>query len=104
MDFLKKAVISFFCGMILGAAWWIGGSAEVAAPEGYYPLSGKIVEIDKEKDYFVVLDGSGFLWEIGEVEDFEVGDGVAIIMWNAGTTTILDDEVVMCHYAGKEVW
>lgn len=100
IPFMILMIIILYFAVIVGAE-----AHGEATPEGFYPRAGRIVEINDQEDFFVVQDGAGFLWEVGEVEDFQEGDIVAMIMWDANTLHVItDDAVVVCHYAGKEVW
>lgn len=66
---------------------------------GLYPKTGFIAEIhDKE---IVIEDTCGNLWAIEQdPEDFEVGDGVSLIMYDNGTERIFDDVIVAMRYNG----
>lgn len=63
--------------------------------------AGIIIEINKEDDYAVVEDSCGLIWEFDEIEDFEIGDLIIMIMDDMRTPeTIMDDVIVSVTYSG----
>ena len=74
----------------------------IIAALGLYPKSGYIVETDRAENLIVIEDANGNLWELEqEVEDWEVGDGVAMIMYDNQTPeSIYDDAIIVCRYSG----
>lgn len=72
-----------------------------AEPE-FYSKAAVVVDITFDAHGEVVVtveDGEGFLWtfylELDEETDIELGDVVALLMWEAGTpNNIFDDEVL----------
>ena len=40
------------------------------------------------------------LWEFYGIEDYQIGDFVSCIVWDAGTQKIFDDEILDVVYAG----
>lgn len=76
-------------------------SSVAAATAEIYPRAGRIVEIDRSEDLVTFVDGTGLLWEFYGAEDYEVGDVVACVFWDADTQDIiLDDEILDVQYAG----
>ena len=67
-----------------------------------YPTCGKIVSVNYETDVAVFEDFNGFRWGFYGVEDFLIGDIVAVIMNDNGTETIFDDQIVDIKYCGYE--
>jgi len=67
---------------------------------GLYPRAGYVCELDRENDTVIIEDASGFLWEIEEIEDWCVGDGCAMIMYDNGTPEVFDDAIVSIRYNG----
>lgn len=72
----------------------------VIAAVGLYPRTGYIVELSTET--VVIEDATGLLWEIeNDADDWCVGDGVSMIMYDNGTEdSICDDCVVVARYSG----
>ena len=72
-----------------------------SADANIYARVGVIYEINYEEDFFVVEDSVGFLWEYNGVEDFNVGDVVAMMMADIeGTPSILDDVILSVTFSG----
>jgi len=68
---------------------------------GLYPKTGFVVEADRVEDRIVIEDATGNLWEMEGVEDWEIGDGASMIMYDNGTPeNIYDDMIVNCRYNG----
>lgn len=65
-----------------------------------YPTCGEIVSVNYETDVAVFEDFNGFQWGFYGVEDWMVGDTIAVIMNDKGTPTIFDDEIVDMKYCG----
>ena len=71
------------------------------APTGEkYALSAQVVECDASTDTVVCEDYTGNLWEFDGVDDWEVGDYVALLMNDCGTSSIYDDEIISARYQG----
>lgn len=76
--------------------------AIATAETDVYPKAAVVVDISFDVHGEVVVtveDGEGFLWsfylELDEETDVELGDVVALIMWEAGTPdNIFDDEIL----------
>lgn len=64
-----------------------------------YPLSTTVTEI--ENDTVTVEDSNGNLWSFNGVEDWQVGDGCALIMHDNSTSEIVDDTIVSTRYQGR---
>ena len=74
--------------------------ADVKAPEGFYPRAAIVVELRYEEDVVIVEDGAGLIWEFSGIEDFDVGDTVAMLMFDNGTPeSIYDDQIVLAYYS-----
>lgn len=69
--------------------------------ENFYPLATVVVEADAEKDVVTLEDGTGNLWTLEGVEDWELGDVCACIMGDNGTENISDDRIVSAKYCGN---
>ena len=92
--FVSVIVVAFFLAAMLPVA---AATAEV----DFYPKAAVVVGINYNNCGEVVVtveDGEGFLWDIYwdlKEDDVELGDVLALIMWEAGTPDfVLDDEVL----------
>lgn len=71
----------------------------LAGVTSIYPNAGTIQNIDVENDTYCIVDNVGDIWEMYGIEDFQVGDNVAMIMSTNGTeNTIYDDSILSVRY------
>lgn len=61
-----------------------------------YPLTTTVTEINN--DTITVEDSNGNLWSFNGVEDWQVGDGCALIMHDNSTSEIVDDTIISAKY------
>lgn len=67
----------------------------------FYPRCAMVTEIDETEDLVTVEDFAGVIWQFYGVEDFIVGDLVAMLLWDCGTPdSIFDDEIIDAVYGG----
>lgn len=66
-----------------------------------YPLSARIVSINETANEITAEDVNGNLWGFTGIEDYALGDTVALIMNSKGTRNIKDDEIVSSRYSGN---
>ena len=64
-----------------------------------YPLTATVTEINN--DTVTVEDTNGNLWSFNGAEDWQVGDGCALIMHDNSTSDIRDDVIISTRYQGK---
>lgn len=64
-----------------------------------YPLSTVVTEINN--DTVTVEDSNGNLWSFNGVEDWQVGDGCALIMHDNSTSEIMDDTIISTRYQDR---
>lgn len=64
-----------------------------------YPLTTTVTEI--ENNTVTVEDSNGNLWSFNGVEDWQVGDGCALIMHDNSTSKIIDDTIISTRYQGR---
>lgn len=67
-----------------------------------YPLCATITYVDESADCFVAEDFNGNMWSFTGVEDWMVGDIMAMTMDDNGTDNIADDTVRDVRYCGYE--
>lgn len=85
------------------ASGWKAGHASAEDkrdPERIYPACAVVVSLDYTADVVTVEDVTGHTWQFYGVEDWCPGDVAALLMYDYGTATILDDEIMTAHYAG----
>lgn len=61
-----------------------------------YPLTTTVTETDN--DTVTVEDSNGNIWSFDGAEDWEVGDGCALIMDDNSTSEIVDDVIISAKY------
>ena len=61
-----------------------------------YPLTTTVTQINN--DTVTVEDSNGNLWSFNGAEDWEVGDGCALIMDDNSTSEIIDDKIISAKY------
>ena len=62
----------------------------------FYPLSTTVTEI--KSDTVTVEDSNGNIWSFDGAEDWQVGDGCALIMHDNSTSEIIDDTIISTRY------
>ena len=96
--FTRKFVFVMVVMLVVVSVLPVFASAET----DIYPKAAVVVEmrINEFGEVIVTVeDGEGFLWdifwELDEETDIELGDVLAMLMWDAGTPDdIFDDEVI----------
>lgn len=68
--------------------------------DNFYATAAVITGIDKTMDYVFCEDYNGTGWGFCGIEDWEMGDIVAILVDDNGTDNIYDDNIVSVRYAG----
>ena len=67
----------------------------LAGVTSIYPNAGRIESVDEKADTFRIVDDAGDIWEMYGIEDFQVGDNVAMIMDTNGTENWIYDDIVL---------
>lgn len=65
-----------------------------------YAATGRVMAVSAGTDTIIVEDYSGNLWAFYGVEDWMEGDCVSLVMSDAGTEEIYDDEILSVRYSG----
>ena len=65
-----------------------------------YPRAMEITRVDLMADKAICIDATGHEWEFYEPEDLEEGDIVICTIYDNGTETIVDDEIVNVIWSG----
>ena len=99
MKRIKLAIITFLCLFVV-----VLGSSKVLAQKensNIYPECLQIVEINQAADIVQGKTCSGLIFSFYGVEDYMLGDLVAVIMDDNGTPeSVLDDIIIDVRYAG----
>lgn len=75
----------------------------IVKENSFYPMTAKIIEIDRAEDIVTVEDSTGNVWEFYGVEDFEKDDCVSMIMDSKNTESIFDDEIINVKYSAWDL-
>lgn len=65
-----------------------------------YPSTCIITEIDKGNDLVTISTATGNEFQFYGVEDYAKGDLVAVIFYDNGTETVIDDQIMDVRYTG----
>ena len=69
--------------------------------ECLYPSYGKVIKVDRKKDVIRIKDTYGNVWVWSGAEDWQKGDGVALLMYDNGTPyKVKDDKIIKLRYVG----
>lgn len=63
-----------------------------------YAKAAIVTNIDRVADVVTFEDCTGNLWDWEGAEDWDVGDGAALLMNSRGTKNIYDDEIISAKY------
>ena len=95
-------IICILLAVLIACCVWFffAGEPNDAAERkpGYYSLDTQVSSIDNDTDLVTCEDGNGNLWEFYGINGRKVGDKVALLMDNMGTTKIEDDEICGATY------
>ena len=84
--------------IIIACAFVVPAHAEQAYC--VYPRTAWVFELDIENNTVVLIDGAGLLWELEELDDWQAGDVVSLLMFDNGTESIYDDIILVAFYGG----
>lgn len=68
------------------------------AASNLYAEAGVVTELDYAADVVTFMDARGMYWSFYGVEDWQVGDLLCAILYDAGTFDPLDDAVISATY------
>lgn len=68
-----------------------------------YATTAIVRAVDPENDLVTVEDYNGFTWGFYGAEDWLPGDCVSMVMNDAGTDLVFDDEIVSVRYSAWEL-
>ena len=68
------------------------------AASNLYAEAGVVTELDYTTDVVTFMDARGMCWSFYGVEDWQVGDLLCAILYDAGTLDPLDDAVIGATY------
>lgn len=103
MDTIIRVVliIAIICAIALSCATApLDIHARAYSDTNLYPTCGVVIEVDESKDTVAFMEANGNIWEFTETEDWMVGDIVAVIMNDMGTSSVYDDTIVSVRYCG----
>lgn len=90
--------IAVIVALFFAAATHSAAIASVSAKGTMYAMTAKVVEVNEAADLVTVMDSAGNLWAFCGCEDWQVNDCASLVMYDAGTQSIYDDEVISARY------
>lgn len=70
---------------------------------GIYSNAGVVTDINLETDTVTATDFNGHEWQFTDVSDWEIGDGISMVMYSNGTKGIEDDIILRTRYHRLEI-
>lgn len=101
---MKKAIISFALGIILGTIITDAIYTENENNYHYYANTAVVTEVNYDSNLVTVEDSTGNIWQFTETEDWEFADTCSMLMDSKGTPNISDDEIIQVTYCAFEVF
>ena len=98
---MKKAIIAL--AIIFGLLTTISVFAKPVEESEIYPLTTKVLRVDRENDIVVCIDCNGNFWEFEGAEDWMEGDCATLLMNDCATETIFDDVIEDVRYSTWEL-
>lgn len=96
---MKRAIITTLIAGTMAAAI-AGCSAQAQNNSREYPDCGVIIGTDENKDLVTIQMQNGNMFDFYGIEDYFIGDLVAVIMNDNGTPEVYDDEIISTKYVG----
>lgn len=95
---MMKKMVAMVMVMMMVVCVMVNASAEMVQ------VHGVVCAINLLDDTFLVITDDGNVWELEEVEDWQLLDECFMLMDTKDTEAVEDDEVVWCHYIGAMDW
>ena len=92
---MKKLVL-----LALAVVLVLAGFSSCVDERNLYPLTVRVYDVDESRNLVTCVDYAGNLWSFEDVEDWETGDLVSLLMNDRNTPVVFDDEIVKVRYAG----
>lgn len=92
-----RIVITFVMALLILTMCVVFVNAE-AEQTGLYANVGIITRLDEDENLIFVEDCLGFVWCFEGIEDWDIGDMVAMVFDDMGTELIFDDEIISMRY------
>lgn len=93
---MKKLIVTII--ILICTLFFVAALRQPAAKT--YAATGRVLALSTGTDTVVVEDYNGNLWTFYGVEDWQEGDCVSLVMSDAGTEEIYDDEILSVRYSG----
>lgn len=97
---MKKNLIAIVALATVTASSIPAYAADIPDLSGVYSQTGVVVGLDQSADLVTVQTSTGIQYRFIGCEDYDFNDFVSLLMWDAGTSCVLDDAVLDAHYAG----
>ena len=93
---MKKLIVTLI--ILTCALFFVAALSQPVAKT--YANTACVMAISTGTDTVIVEDFNGNLWAFYGVEDWLEGDCVSLVMSDAGTEEIYDDEILSVRYSG----
>lgn len=84
--------------MVIITIFNVFGHAEPVKESNLYPSLFKVIDLLEADNVVVMADDEGNIWEMEDIETWEIGDYMAVVMNDNGTKEIEDDTIVSVRY------
>ena len=64
-----------------------------------YPKTAFVVDVDRNLNIVTAMDVNGYKWQFTDCDDWQIGDGVSMIVSDNGTEIVTDDVVLSVRYS-----
>lgn len=94
-------IIVIIATIILTCTMFAPCIAESYDLNSVYPRTALVTCLDWDTDTVIITDWAGLEWAFEGIEDWQEGDLVSLLMWDAGTPdSIFDDHILKAYYGG----
>ena len=100
---MTKTIIALALIVALAFTFTILAGVYGTKIEKIYPLTTKVLRVDRENDIVVCIDCNGNFWEFEGTEDWMEGDCATLLMNDCATETIFDDVIEDVRYSAWEL-
>ena len=95
--------VVLFALLVYGACALQNAAMAEEYNQGFYPRCAVVTSIEEDVDLVIAIDGAGIEWRFYGIEDLAEGDLVALLLWDCGTPSIYDDEIIDVCYSALKV-
>ena len=101
---MKKVLIALLLALVLLCSAVEAFAEETGheyRPDNLYARVAIVSGFEFHDDLVFFTDVTGHVWSCYEIEDWQLGDVACLIIWDAETREVSDDEIVWFTYNGR---